>query len=198
MIGIVDYGAGNTGSLRNALSFLEIPCIISGHINELSLCRGLILPGVGAFGPAMEKLRKLNLVSFLRSWADANKHLLGICLGMQLLLTESEENGITYGLDFITGRITKIKNAPRAIHIGWNLVKDSHANRTLNHNGYAYFVHSYTCRLENTKYEIGNTTYGETFTSILRRGNILGVQFHPEKSQSFALNFLKRFADEAL
>lgn len=195
MIGIVDYGAGNIGSLRNALTFLDIPHVVSGDVDGLSRCSGLILPGVGAFQPAMERLDSFDLVTLLQEWADSRRPLLGICLGMQLLLDQSEEDGPHGGLGLIDGNVTRLRNAPRAIHIGWNQVVPAQTSGSSFEKGYAYFVHSFVCQPTNQDAVIGETLYGDSFVSMLQSGNITGVQFHPEKSQQFGLTILRRFGD---
>lgn len=195
MIGIINYGVGNIGSLQNALTFLGLQSNLSKNPDELSQYKALILPGVGAFPPAMEKLNDSGLVPFLRDWVKEKRPLLGICLGMQLLMTASEENGLTPGLGLISGQVVKLKDSPRSIHIGWNTVSPRNSNDLIPGEGYAYFVHSYACQLDNVETVIGETTYGVSFASVVRSGNVIGVQFHPEKSQKFGLAFLKRFAD---
>lgn len=194
MIGIVDYGTGNIGSLRNALTYLDIPCQISSNPQNLKQCSGLILPGVGAFQPAMEKLESLNLVPFIKDWVLTGHSLLGICLGMQLLFTESEEDSIHLGLNLIPGKVIKLKDVPRSVHIGWNRVTPEKPCTFLPSAGYAYFVHKYACKPDNPEHITGTTSYGETFPSAVQTGKVIGVQFHPEKSQTFGLNMLKRFA----
>jgi len=194
MIGIINYGVGNIGSLQNALTFLGLRSILSKNPDELSQCKALILPGVGAFPPAIEKLDASGLVPFLKDWANKKCPLLGICLGMQLLMTDSEENGLTPGLDLISGQVVKLKNAPRSIHIGWNTVSPRYSNDLIPSEGYAYFVHSYASQQE-TPEVVAETIYGVPFASVVRSGNVIGVQFHPEKSQQFGLAILKRFAD---
>ncbi len=194
MIGIVDYGAGNMGSLSNALTHLGIPFRLSDSPYTLSKMDKLILPGVGAFGPAIDRLNHLDLTSFLKDWSSRQRPLLGICLGMQLLLSESEENGRHKGLDIISGEVKKIKGAPRAIHIGWNHVQPSGESTALHHSGFAYFVHAFACHPVDNNVVVGTTEYGEQFPSVIQMDNVLGVQFHPEKSQAFGLDILKRFA----
>ncbi|MDP6455913.1 MAG: imidazole glycerol phosphate synthase subunit HisH [Candidatus Marinimicrobia bacterium] len=195
MIGIVDYSVGNIGSLRNALTYMNIPCVVKGDVDELSYCKGLILPGVGAFQPAMERLDALDLATFLQEWANSHRPLMGICLGMQLLLDQSEEDGLHKGLGLIRGNVTKLQNAPRAIHIGWNQVVPAKTSGPSFEKGYAYFVHSYVCQPTDQDAVIGKTSYGDSFVSMLQLGNIMGVQFHPEKSQEFGLAILREFSD---
>ena len=198
MIGIVNYGVGNIGSLRNALEYLDCPVIISENLEKLSDCKGLILPGVGAFSPAMQKLHTLNLIPFLKEWVSNGYPLLGICLGMQLLFTESEEGKLNKGLGIISGKVVKLKGSFRSIHIGWNLVTPRDSDPFLPSSGYAYFVHSYICQPIVPDLVIGETTYGSVFPSVIHSGNVSGVQFHPEKSQQFGLRILSGFRDEVI
>tara|TARA_Y100000590_G_scaffold470712_1_gene668322 strand:+ start:9904 stop:10494 length:591 start_codon:yes stop_codon:yes gene_type:complete len=194
MIGIIDYGAGNMGSLTNALKHLGIPFLRSNSPDKLVEVDKLILPGVGAFGPAMDRLNQLHLSSFLQKWAYNQKPLLGICLGMQLIFSESDENGNHRGLNIIPGKVKKIKNSLRSIHIGWNHVQLSGKSTTLSHSGFAYFVHAFACHPRDNNVVIGTTEYGEQFPSVIQMEKVFGVQFHPEKSQDFGLDILKRFS----
>jgi glutamine amidotransferase len=195
VIGIVDYGLGNIASLRNALASLGFPTVFSADPQELSRCRGLILPGVGAFPPAMEKLQASGLAAYLQDWAAKGRPLLGICLGLQLLMAASEEDGLTPGLGLVAGRVVRLQNTPRALHIGWNRVTPRGDGELIPGPGYAYFVHGYVCRPEDEKVVVGTTFYGGPFPSVIRSGRVVGVQFHPEKSQQFGLALLRRFAD---
>ena len=166
MIGIVDYGAGNIGSLSNALSHLRIEHKVASSPKKLSICDGIILPGVGAFHAAMQKLEKFGLISFLKDWAISDKPFLGICLGMQLMLDFSEEDGEHDGLGLIKGKVSSLSDPPRAIHIGWNLVKPVKAFGVLQKSEYAYFVHAYACYPEDSEITIG-VTNKETSLSFL-------------------------------
>ncbi len=198
MIGIVDYGAGNIGSLSNALTHLQIKHEISSTPKKLSICDGIILPGVGAFQAAIQKLENCDLIPFLKDWAISNKPFLGICLGMQLMLDSSEEDGEHEGLGLIKGKVSPLVDPPRSIHIGWNLVKPVQSFRALQKSEYAYFVHSFACYPEDVDIVIGVTTYGDQFTSMFKRKNMIGVQFHPEKSQRFGLKLLKEFSNKLI
>ena len=198
MIGVIQYGMGNIGSVKNALNHLGIPNIVTADKNQLSSCQKLILPGVGAFEPAMNILTDLKFDVFIKEWALNEKPILGICLGMQLLLTNSEENGTTYGLNLIPGQVMPIKNANRKIHIGWNKVEPSIENVLIPKSGFAYFVHSYACQPENKKNVIAETKYGNSFPSAIQNGNVIGVQFHPEKSQDFGLHILRNYANASV
>ena len=197
MIGIIDYGVGNIGSIRNGLEFLNIPYIISHQTKDLSSCEGIVLPGVGAFESAINKLKSYDLIDFIKDYTSKNKKLLGICLGMQLLLEKSYEGGDHNGLGLIKGSVEKIKNGPRKIHIGWNKVEVKQLNNNFK-SGYAYFVHSYKCVLKDQKLVVGETFYGEKITAIFKKTNILGIQFHPEKSQKYGLSILKNFYEQSI
>ncbi|HBR87169.1 MAG TPA: imidazole glycerol phosphate synthase subunit HisH [Candidatus Marinimicrobia bacterium] len=194
MIGVIQYGIGNIGSVKNALDHLNIPNVVTADQNQLSSCDRLILPGVGAFEPAMNILSDLKFDSFIKDWANDGKPILGICLGMQLLLSSSEENGVTKGLGLISGHVSPLLESDRKIHIGWNKVEPIAKNDIITESGFAYFVHSYACRQENESHIIAQTTYGESFTSAIQKNNVIGVQFHPEKSQDFGLDILRRFS----
>ncbi len=195
MIGMVDYGVGNVGSLGNALRYLELPFVLSADPDELDRCERLILPGVGAFGPAMARLRSCRLDGFLLEWAASGKPLLGICLGMQLLLSGSSERGEYTGLGLIPGQVRKIRGAPREVHMGWNEVIPRRKNHLVLRSGYAYFVHSYHCIPDDPTVVIAETSYGGPLAAAIRKDNVLGVQFHPEKSQEYGLDILRRFAN---
>ena len=193
MIGVIQYGIGNIGSVKNALDHLNIPNVVTADQSKLLLCNKLLLPGVGAFEPAMNILSHLKFDIFIKNWANDGKPILGICLGMQLLLSSSEERVVTNGLDLISGHVSKLDNGDRKIHIGWNEVQPISKNDLITESGFAYFVHSYACRLENESHIIAQTTYGESFISAIQKDNIMGVQFHPEKSQDYGLGILRRF-----
>ncbi len=191
---MVNYGVGNVGSLGNVLRFLDLPFVLSADPSELARCEQLILPGVGAFAPAMERLDQSGLIPFLQVWAASGKPLLGICLGMQLLFSASEERGQHTGLGLIRGQVKKIRGAPREVHMGWNQVAPTGPSRLIPEPGYGYFVHSYHCVLDDPKGMVASTVYGETIAAVVRQENILGIQFHPEKSQDYGLGILRRFA----
>ncbi|MFQ6677604.1 MAG: imidazole glycerol phosphate synthase subunit HisH [Fidelibacterota bacterium] len=196
MIGIIDYGIGNIGSLTNAFRRLNISCLVSGNSKELNQCDQLVLPGVGAFRPAMNMLSTLRLGPFIYTWGMEGKPILGICLGMQLLFSESMENGLTSGLDIIPGTVSPLIGGKRKIHIGWNQVKPTQNYSRFQTPGYAYFVHSFICRPAEESHIIAETEYGSIFPSMVQKGNVIGVQFHPEKSQEFGMEILRRFSVE--
>ncbi len=191
---MVNYGVGNVGSLGNVLDYLGLPFVLSADPGELARCENLILPGVGAFAPAMDRLDQSGLIPFLRVWAASGKPLLGICLGMQLLLSDSEERGHHTGLGLIEGQVKKIQGAPRDVHMGWNQVVPLGPNKWVPEAGYGYFVHSYHCVLDDPQAIVASTLYGGSIAAVIRQRNILGIQFHPEKSQTYGLDILMRFA----
>jgi imidazole glycerol-phosphate synthase subunit HisH len=183
-VGIVDYGIGNHSSVRHTLNALEMRCRISDEPAVLDGCDLLLLPGVGAFRPAIEALRGRSLDRYLLEQAARNRPLLGICLGMQLLAQASNEDGFTTGLGLVPGEVASLA-APHW-HIGWNVITPVHADPLFrNSEGEAfYFNHSYAYR-GPPEYQVCRTTApSEEFVSAIRRDRIVGVQFHPEKSQA--------------
>jgi glutamine amidotransferase len=197
MITIIDYGMGNIGSIVNMLKKLGIKSQATNLPMELLEAEKLILPGVGAFDNAMEKLNSLGFSDVIRKKAEDGTPILGICLGMQLLGTSSEE-GIMPGLNLIPAKIRKFQSVDklRVPHMGWNRVDpvDQEMYRDLEENKF-YFVHSYYFDAEQEKDIAGTTDYGILFTSSVRRGNVFGAQFHPEKSHKFGMQFLRNFND---
>jgi glutamine amidotransferase len=185
-IGIVDYGAGNIASLHHALRTLNYACKVSHKPAELVGSDLLLLPGVAAFPSAMEALQKYELVPFLREQADDGKPILGICLGMQLLSDSSTEIRPTAGLGLIPGETIRMEG--HRFHIGWNTIDPVGWEPLLRRaNGHSfYFNHSYIVRVPR-EFQIATCAIGnavEPFVVGVRRGNIAGLQFHPEKSQS--------------
>lgn len=202
MIGIVDYGMGNLHSVSKALERLDYDYFISENQAELAKADGLILPGVGSFKDAMEILEKAELDVFLKSWAASGKPLLGICLGMQLLFDMSEENGATKGLGLITGNVRLFKGVTEAgerykvPHMGWNQLQFHQEHQLLNEvaEGYVYFVHSYVVREMVATDLLASCDYNGVVPAIVGRKNVLGTQFHPEKSSSVGMSLLENFA----
>ncbi len=199
MIGIVNSKMGNLGSVKNSLDYLNIESRIVNSPEEIEGCDKLILPGVGAFGLAMEELNKLGFVEPIKKFAQEGKPLLGICLGMQLLMDNSEEHGLHQGLGLIKGQVlffgNKIKNLPIP-HMGWNnLVKKSESPLTagVGEDNSFYFVHSFYCAPEDEKEILATSDYGFEFAACVGKGKIFGCQFHPEKSQKDGLQILKNF-----
>ena len=194
MIGLIDYGAGNLFSVQNALNRLGLGSRLITSPAGLKDVERIILPGVGNFGAAAERLRASGVFDALKNWAAAGRPLLGICLGMQLLFDASEEDGgRSPGLGVFQGRVVELRG-PRRIHIGWNTIIPKGARRILPEEFY-YFVHGFAPRAENACDILAESRFGETvFSAAVGRGAILGVQFHPEKSGVVGLDLLARWA----
>ena len=199
MIGIINYGVGNLQSVKNSLDFLNISNIIVDKPADIKKCAKLILPGVGAFGPAIEKLNESGFTEKILSFSHQKKPILGLCLGMQLLFDKSLENGAHKGLGLIKGDVLplnkKVKKLPIPL-IGWNNVKKNKESlliNGINKDATFYFVHSFYCKPNSNSAIIATTNYGINFASIVGQNNIFGCQFHPEKSQSAGLQLLKNF-----
>jgi glutamine amidotransferase len=205
MIGIIDYGMGNLFSVSKALERLDVPYFISENKDELLAADALLLPGVGAFRDAMERLNKTGLAEMVRTYAAGGKPLLGICLGMQLLFEESEENGLTAGLGILPGRVvrfaghTKDGQAYKVPHMGWNKLHYLHASPILRDVGedYVYFVHSYYVVTNEKDVVIAKAEYDVKVPAIVGRGNVYGMQFHPEKSGRLGMQLLRNFTELA-
>lgn len=200
MIVVVDYGAGNIGSVLNMIRKVGGQATASAKPEELRSAQKILLPGVGSFDNAMGKLDQLELVQPLQDCAAAGIPLFGICLGMQLLSYGSEE-GVLPGLGLIPGRVRRFQfDADHSMlkipHMGWNQVsmcKKHPLADGLETEARFYFVHSYHYECENPADELIKTHYGYDFTSGVQRGNIMGVQFHPEKSHRFGMQLFKNF-----
>lgn len=201
MIGIIDYGMGNLGSVSNACRFLGMDAGILSKPDEVSSCGALILPGVGAFGDCMEHLEGHGFVPVIRDWLRADKPFLGICLGLQLLYEGSEESPGVKGLGVLPGTIRRfaLPKEWKVPQIGWNEVrqakKDCPLFKDIPDGTYFYFVHSYYA--ENGPVAAGVTPYGLDYASAIWRGNMMAVQFHPEKSQKLGLRMLANFGEWA-
>ena len=195
-IGIIDYGMGNLHSVKNALDFIGADSFVSDKKSELETAAGLILPGVGAFPDAMERLNETGLSDFIRDYVKG-RPLLGICLGMQLLFDRGYEFRACDGLGLVAGEVVKIKpEGLKVPHMGWNalaLVNDSPLTASLHDGDQVYFVHSYKGIVKNHENLIAVTDYGEEITAIVQNGHAYGCQFHPEKSESVGLGMLREF-----
>lgn len=196
MITIIDYGAGNLMSVSNALDALGGKAKISGDADEIARADKLILPGVGAFGECMKKLREHGIDEAVKAAAAKGTPLLGICLGLQMLFERSEEFGDHEGLGLLAGSVTKLKSGGLPLpHIAWTSI-DVHGGRLLSgieSGEFFYFVHSYCAHAGDKRDEAASAEYGETFTAAAERDNVFGVQFHPEKSGARGLAILKNF-----
>ncbi len=200
MIGIVDYNMGNLASVINAFESVGADIIVESDPKKLQNYDKLILPGVGAFGDAMEHLKSNGMDEAVKAYAKSGKPLLGICLGMQLLFESSEEFGTTQGLGLIEGRVvafdeSKFDHKLKVPHMGWNELfkqKDTKIFDGLNKEFYLYFVHSFHAVCDD-KYAIGKTYYGYEFVSAVNKDNIYGIQPHPEKSHENGLKIIENF-----
>lgn len=200
MIAIVDYGMGNLASVAKAFESLYADVIVTRDPADLSAAERIVLPGVGAFGEGMGKLHELDLVEPLTEQVLVrHKPFLGICLGMELMATDSHEAGYHRGLGWIDGTVRPLADlAPslKAIHIGWNDVEPSEGSPLFAHLGDSpnfYFVHQYYVDCRDPALVSGTTEYGGSFAAAVQKGNLLAVQFHPEKSQEAGLALLRNF-----
>ena len=201
MIGIIDYGMGNLGSVANALAFLKAPARILRGPEELAACTAVILPGVGAFGDCMANLQERGYVEPIRAWLAADRPLLGLCLGLQVLCASSTESPGVAGLNIIPAPVVRFAPSPdcKVPQIGWNRVRRAHGRdcplfKGIPDGTYFYFVHSYYLPAAEG-WDAGLTTYGVSYTSVVWRGRTAAVQFHPEKSQQAGLQMLQNFID---
>ena len=198
MIGIIDYGVGNLFSLRSSFAAIGAEAFVSGDARELAKADRLILPGVGAFGDAAQKLRDSGLDVFVREQAAAGKPLMGICLGMQLLFERSYEYGDHEGLGLLKGQVVgmsgRLPLGLKIPHMGWNALTLAKPSKLLEEGSYVYFVHSFYA--ENCEGSLAAVTeYGIPITAAVEQGNVFGCQFHPEKSGNVGLEFLKKFCE---
>lgn len=205
---IIDYGLGNLRSIEKALRYVGADVTISNNPSTIDQSDALILPGVGAFRDAMIHFTTLEKV--VKDAIDEGKHLLGICLGMQMLLSESEEGGLHKGIDIIPGRVVHFPSSELKVpHIGWNsliikrdipILKDIYKQQMLSNNGsFVYFVHSYYVHADD-RYIAASCDYGIEFPAIITNdtGNVIGTQFHPEKSGTIGLKILKNFVNNVM
>lgn len=197
MIAIVDYGAGNLRSVELAFGRLGVHTQVTADPDMLALADGLILPGVGAFSDAMAALGRSGVVPAVLEAVRSGRPLLGICLGMQMLLDGSEEGPGVPGLGLIPGEVRRLPECGLKIpHMGWNSLapaKSSPLFAGLPERPYVYFVHSYACRASDPADVLAVTDYGVPFHAAVQRGNILGFQFHPEKSGDVGQTMLENF-----
>ncbi len=198
MITVIDYKLGNIKSVANALKYLRNgPVRISSVPRDILNADGIVLPGVGAFGKAMANMKDLELVEPVKEYIKSGKPYLGICLGLQLLFTQSTEYVTTPGFDIITGKVKELPQNVKSPHIGWNRVGAGNVAgmfKGIENNSFFYFDHSYHVEVKNSKnLGVGETEYGCKFISALIKDNIWGVQFHPEKSADRGLKLLENF-----
>ncbi len=202
MIAIVDYGIGNLGSVTKGFRFVGASSVLTGDPEALATADALVLPGDGAFGATMDEIQRRGLADLLVRRAAAGTPLLGICIGMQVLFEESEEHGRHQGLRLLPGRVRRFfaeDEAPApplpVPHMGWNRLRHRRQHPLLDgiaEGAHVYFVHSYYCDAPE-ELVLADTDYGIDFPAIVARDNVLGMQFHPEKSQGVGLALLRNF-----
>jgi len=197
-VAIIDYGVGNLRSVEKAFHAGGVEAQVSSDEKTLRAADKLVLPGVGAFRACMGALTERGFDRLVRERVEAGTPLLGVCVGMQMLFEESEEFGTTRGLGFLRGRVRRFPDGLRVPQVGWNQVewKGGHTlSEGIGDKTFFYFVHSFFCEADEAAAVVGETEYGITYPSVVARGNVCGVQFHPEKSQAAGLRLLKNFAE---
>lgn len=197
MIAIIDYGRGNLGSVEKAFGRLGMRAVVTQDPRVVADAEAVVLPGDGAFHDAMGNLQALGLLEPLRGCLDGGRPFLGICLGYQLLFTESEEFGQGKGLDVIAGAVRRFPPGLKVPHMGWNQVEHRGDLRLFDgipSGAHFYFVHSYYPETSDPSLRVATCTYGVTFPAAVGRGALFATQFHPEKSQRWGLRLLENFA----
>ena len=202
MIAIIDYGMGNLRSVQKGFERMGHEAMVTSDAKAIQNASKIVLPGVGAFPDCMRNLEQYGLIDAVRKSISSGKPFLGICLGLQLLFTESEEFGISKGLDIINGRVIRFKGPAfaglKVPHMGWNSIsikRRAPALQDVPDNSHVYFVHSFHVVPEDKGVIATTTPYGTEFVSSIWKENIFAVQFHPEKSQTLGLSILKRFGE---
>jgi glutamine amidotransferase len=196
MITVIDYGAGNIRSVSKALETAGGDVIVTGNHRDIEKSDKIVLPGVGAFGKAIEALSAARLIEPLLDAVAKKKPFLGICLGLQLLFNASDENPGVTGLSLIPGTVKRFPKKHKVPHLGWNqifLEGDSPLWKEIPDGSFFYFAHSYYVKPESDQVTRGTTEYGDRFVSAVAREQLFGLQFHPEKSQKWGLKILKNF-----
>lgn len=204
MISIIDYDAGNIKSVEKAINFLGEEAEITSDKDRIMASDGVILPGVGAFGVAMDKLRARGLVETIKEYVSTGMPFLGICLGLQLLFDESDETPGVKGLGLLEGKIKRIPSeyddgsTLKVPHIGWNSIEINPSSKLMKgiaNGSYVYFVHSFYLEAADISDVIATTEYGVKIHAAVERGNIMATQFHPEKSSDVGLKILSNFIE---
>jgi glutamine amidotransferase len=195
VIAIIDYGMGNLHSVSKAVERLGCEMAVTSDPLQILAADGAILPGVGAFGDAMANLRETGLADTVKAYAASGKPLLGICLGMHLLFTESEEHGLHQGLNLLPGRVVRFQGSYKVPHMGWNELSFVQPSPLFEgvEPGHVYFVHSYHVLPEQRSDLLAVTDYHQPVTAIVGRDSVYGMQFHPEKSGEQGMALLERF-----
>jgi len=198
MIAIIDYGMGNLRSVQKGFERVGFQAEVTREASKIASARGVVLPGVGAFHACMENLSRFGLIEPIREIVREKKPFLGICLGFQLLFSESEEFGKQKGLDLFSGKVVgfHLNNGLKVPHMGWNCVekkKDSPFTEGISSGDYVYFVHSFYVVPEDSSIIATTTEYGRAFVSSIATNHLFACQFHPEKSQELGLRILSNF-----
>jgi glutamine amidotransferase len=194
---IIDYGVGNLRSVEKAFQAGGAEAVVSGDERVLRAAGRLVLPGVGAFRACMTALAERGFDQLVRERVAEGTPLLGVCVGMQMLFEESEEFGPSPGLGLLRGRVRRFPATLRVPQVGWNQVSWRRAHplaEAIEDGSFFYFVHSFYCDAADAADALGVTEYGASYPSVVARGNVCGVQFHPEKSQAAGLRLLRNFA----
>ena len=197
-LGIVDYGVGNIFSLKKAFEHIGIDAVVSKDARVLDNCSGIILPGVGAFCDAASNISEDGLDKVIEAQVAKGKLIMGICLGMQLLFDYSTEGGVIKGLGLIKGWVDRIPDSVKVPHMGWNTLERKNDCKVLDgikDGAYVYYVHSYYARVENNKDICAVSSYGTSVAAVVKKDNILGMQFHPEKSGETGLTILNNIKE---
>jgi glutamine amidotransferase len=198
MIAIVDYGMGNLKSVEKGFKKVGVEAVVTSESRAVENADAIVLPGVGAFKDCIRNLSDLSLTEAVVTSIKKGKPFLGICLGLQVLFSESEEFGTCKGLDIFRGKVVRFKEGLKVPHMGWNTVNIVNRPPILSdieENSYFYFVHSFYVVPEDRGIIATTTDYGTTFTSMVWKDNVFATQFHPEKSQGLGLKILKGFGD---
>lgn len=201
LITMIDYGASNIRSAQKAFEFVGAEVRLTDDPDTVRTAEKIVLPGVGAFGAGMDRIRSKNLHFALKEAVENGTPLLGICLGMQFLFDGSNEMGKYDGLGLIKGQVTRFNLAEEELkvpHMGWNQIIHDETHpllRKVPTGAHTYFVHSYYCAPEETNTIIAHTEYGDSFPSIVGQGHVFGIQFHPEKSQKRGLQILENYVN---
>jgi glutamine amidotransferase len=203
LIAVIDYGAGNLKSVDKAFAKIGVKCKVTSDPDEALRADGLVLPGVGAFGETMQSLSEIGMIPAIKEFIGTGKPFLGICLGLQVLFSESEEvfggeAGLPKGLDLVGGRVVRFPQSLKVPQIGWNQLtfnKNCPLFKGINDGAFAYFVHSYYVVPDDPKIVACSSDYGLNFTAGIWKDNIYAVQFHPEKSSAVGLSMLKNFGE---
>ncbi len=199
MITVVDYGVGNLHSVAKALEKVGAETRVTSDWHDVEKSDGVVLPGVGAFKDSMDAMHRSDLAKAIKGFINSGKPFLGVCVGLQMLFSESEEFGNSKGLDVFAGKVVKFDQGQKVPHMGWNQIQIKKQGnpllKGLKDGDYLYFVHSYYVVPKNDSIAATQTSYGLDFTSMVWEKNVFGTQFHPEKSQGVGLKIYENFKD---